>query len=83
MHDSTLPYHVNPMGTVVEGDIATILQLVRRCHEEARKHADRVLVEVALDDREGRPNELAHSLEHLREVSLGVPLERRVGVAGS
>ena len=40
-------------------DLAAILQIVRRCHEEARKHAERMLIELALDDREGRPNHLA------------------------
>jgi|GEM_PF-1561534 len=78
VHDSALPYSVNAMGTVVEGDLGVILQMVRRCHEEARKHTDRVLIELALDDREGRPNELAHSLDRLREVALDVPLERHV-----
>jgi uncharacterized protein YqgV (UPF0045/DUF77 family) len=78
VHDSALPYSVNAMGTVVEGDLGAILQIVRRCHEEARKHTDRVLIELALDDREGRPNELAHSLDRLREGALGVPLERHV-----
>ena len=65
------------MGTVVEGDLGAILQIVH-CHEEAREHADRVLIELAFDDREGRPKELAHSLDRLREVALGVPLERHV-----
>ncbi len=81
VHDSGLPYAVNAMGTVVEGDLGAILQVVRRCHEEGRKHSDRLLIEVALDDREERLNELAHSLDRLREVTLGIPLERHVEVA--
>ena len=75
--ESDLQYQVHAMGTTVEGDLAGILALVRRCHEEMRKHADRVLIELSLDDRAGAEGEMARSLQHLRGLS-GRPLERFV-----
>jgi len=75
--ESPLQYRVHAMGTTLEGDLDALLDLVRRCHEELRKHADRVLVELSVDDRAGAGGELVRSLEHVRALS-GTPLERLV-----
>jgi uncharacterized protein (TIGR00106 family) len=75
--ESPLQYQVHAMGTTVEGDLDAILGLVGRCHAEVRKHADRVLIELSIDDRAGVEGELVRSLEHLRQAS-GRSLERLV-----
>jgi uncharacterized protein (TIGR00106 family) len=75
--ESPLQYRVHAMGTTLEGDLDAILDLVRRCHEELRKHADRILIELSVDDRRGAEGELVRSLEHVRALS-GTPLERLV-----
>ncbi len=67
--ESPLQYELHAMGTTVEGDLEAILALVRRCHEELRKHAERVLIELSIDDRAGAEGELVRSMEHLRELS--------------
>jgi uncharacterized protein YqgV (UPF0045/DUF77 family) len=66
------------MGTTLEGELDAILALVRRCHEEVRKHADRVLLELSLDDRTSAEGELVRGLHHVRELRLEAPLERLV-----
>ena len=76
--ESSVQYQVHAMGTTVEGELGAILELVRRCHEEARKHADRVLIELSIDDRAAGEGELVRSVEHVRELSLSAPLERLV-----
>jgi uncharacterized protein (TIGR00106 family) len=73
--ESPLQYELHAMGTTVEGDLDAILDLVRHCHQELRKHAERVLIELSIDDRAGSEGELLRSLEHLREVS-GQALQR-------
>jgi uncharacterized protein (TIGR00106 family) len=64
--DSGMPYKVNPMGTVIEGDWDAVMKLIRKCHRTAMKHADRVLLSVVIDDRKGMPNRIdakVHSVE--------------------
>ena len=74
--DSRLQYMVHSMGTTLEGDLAEILATVQRCHEELRKHCERILIELSIDDRSGAEGELVRSIEHVREIGTGVPLER-------
>jgi uncharacterized protein (TIGR00106 family) len=78
LESSPLAYQVTAMGTLLEGGLDDILQVVRRCHEKLCDSSSRVLIELAIDDRKTPPGELAHSLRHLEEVSLGAQLERRV-----
>ena len=73
-----LQYQVNAMGTAVEGSLDEILDAFRRLHEIARKQSDRVLMELAIDDRAGSEGELVRSLEHVKRLELSTPLERLV-----
>ena len=74
--EGDLQYRVHAMGTTVEGELDQILDLVRRCHLEVRKHSDRALIELSIDDRAGAEGELVRSVERIRELEVGVPLER-------
>jgi uncharacterized protein (TIGR00106 family) len=76
--ESPLQYQVHAMGTTLEGDLEPILELVRRSHEEARKHADRVLIELSLDDRASAEGEIVRGLQHVRDLRVEAPLERLV-----
>jgi uncharacterized protein (TIGR00106 family) len=73
---SPLQYRMHAMGTTVEGELDPILDLVRHCHEEARKHSGRVLIELALDDRTTARGEIERGLEHVRDLRAETPLER-------
>ena len=74
--ESSLQYRVHAMGTTVEGDLEDILELLRRVHGEVRKHSDRALIELSIDDRAGVEGALVRSLEHVHQLGIGVPLER-------
>ncbi|UCE85646.1 MAG: thiamine-binding protein [Deltaproteobacteria bacterium] len=74
--DSRLQYQLHAMGTTLEGELNEILEVVRRSHEELRKHSNRILIELSIDDRSGKEGELVRSIEHVRELGTGVPLER-------
>lgn len=76
--ESPLQYQVHAMGTTLEGDLEAILALVRRSHQEARKHADRVLIELSLDDRSSAEGEIVRGLQHVRDLRVEAPLERLV-----
>lgn len=68
--ESGLPYKVNPMGTVVEGEWDEIVALIKKCHDEIMKKEDRVLITINIDDRKGRPNRIEEKV---------ASVERRLG----
>ncbi len=74
--ESDLQYRVHAMGTTLEGELDEILDALRRCHQEVRKHSDRALIELSIDDRAGAEGELVRSVEHVRQLEIGVPTER-------
>lgn len=52
IEESGLKYQLCPMGTVVEGSIDEILELVKLCHEAILKAgAKRVVISLRIDDR--------------------------------
>ena len=52
VHKSGLVYRVNPMGTVIEGDWCEVMDLIKKCHDEIRKEAKRVITSITIDDRD-------------------------------
>jgi len=53
---SGLKYKLCPMGTVVEGSVEEILNLVKACHEAIFKAgAERVVISLRIDDRIDKP----------------------------
>lgn len=67
---SGLPYKVNPMGTVIEGEWNEVMKLIRRCHSTVMKRGERAITTISIDDRKGKPNRIE---EKVRSV------ERRIG----
>ena len=76
--ETPLQYQVNAMGTAVEGSLDEVLDGFRRVHAAVRKQAERVLMELAIDDRATAEGELVRSLEHVRRLEISTPLERLV-----
>lgn len=55
LHASGLNYQLTPMGTIIEGDLDAILQVIRRMHESPfTAGAVRVSTLVKIDDRRDR-----------------------------
>jgi uncharacterized protein (TIGR00106 family) len=67
---SGLPYKVNPMGTVVEGEWDEIMRLIKKCHKAVMKTCERAITNISIDDRKGKPNRID---EKVRSI------ERRIG----
>ena len=74
--DSPIQYRVHAMGTTLEGGIDEILGVVRRCHEASRARAERVLLELSIDDRATGAGEIERSVEQVRDLGPDGPLER-------
>lgn len=73
--ESGLPYKVNPMGTVVEGEWDELFRLVKKCHETLSKKEERVLTTITVDDRKGKPNRLEEKVKSV-EKRLGKQLKK-------
>jgi uncharacterized protein (TIGR00106 family) len=55
---SGLDYELHSMGTIVEGELDQVLDLMRRCIEQVATHSDRVTCAAKLDFRKGQSGRL-------------------------
>ncbi len=55
---SGLDYRLHAMGTVVEGDVGPLLDLLKKCVEAVAADCDRVSVSAKLDYRKGHSGAL-------------------------
>jgi len=64
---SGLSYRLNPMGTVIEGELDRILEAVRKMHESAlAAGAARVLTNIKIDDRTDKKLTIDGKIEAVR-----------------
>lgn len=73
--ESGLPYKVNPMGTVVEGEWDELMKLVKKCHMTVMKSGERALTTISIDDRKGKPNRLEQKVKSI-EKRIGKSLKK-------
>jgi len=67
--ESGVSYRANPMGTVLEGSWNDVMGIVKKCHDEVMKDAERAVTTIKIDDRKGADaridNKLASVEKHL------------------
>ena len=73
---SGLPYRLNAMGTVVEGEIDELMGLVRQCFERMIQDCDRVSCTMKFDWRRGASGRLTKKVASVekrlgRKLSVG------------
>jgi uncharacterized protein (TIGR00106 family) len=73
--ESGLPYKLNPMGTVVEGEWDELFRLVKKCHKAVMKNEERAITSIAVDDRKGKPNRIEEKVRSV-EKRLGKSLKK-------
>jgi uncharacterized protein (TIGR00106 family) len=73
--NSGLNYSINPMGTVVEGDMDEIIELIKRCHLKMREDSKRVITTIKIDDREGVKGAIKNKVKSIEKV-LGKELKK-------
>ncbi|MDI6890480.1 MAG: MTH1187 family thiamine-binding protein [Thermodesulfovibrionales bacterium] len=72
---SGLPYKVNPMGTVIEGEWDEVMKLIKKCHRAVMKTGERALTIITIDDRKGKPNRIEEKVKSI-ERRLGKTLKK-------
>jgi len=50
---SGVPYRLNPMGTVLEGEWDEVFGVVKKCYERMRKDCRRITIGIRVDYRKG------------------------------
>ena len=59
---SELDYQLTSMGTIIEGEWDEVIFLVKKCYEEVKNLADRVVVNILIDDRAGMSGRLKNNV---------------------
>ena len=72
---SGLPYKVNPMGTVIEGEWDEVMRLIKKCHRAIMKKGERALTTIVIDDRKGKPKRIEEKVKSI-ERRLGKTLKK-------
>ena len=72
---SGLDYEGHAMGTIVEGEVTSVLQLMQSCIEKMAEHSDRVSCVAKLDFRRGTTGRLKAKVDSV-EKKLGRKISR-------
>ena len=64
---SGLDYELHAMGTIVEGELDQVLDLMRRCIEKVATHSDRVTCAAKLDFRRGHSGRIRSKVESVEQ----------------
>jgi len=72
---SGLPYKLNPMGTVIEGEWDETMKLIRKCHKAVMKTSERTVTIISIDDRKGKTNRIEAKVKSV-EKRLGKSLKK-------
>jgi uncharacterized protein (TIGR00106 family) len=67
VEESGLDYELHAMGTIVEGELPEVLDLMRRCIERVAEHSDRVTCAAKLDFRRGHSGRIRSKVESVEE----------------
>ena len=72
---SGLPYCLNPMGTVIEGDWDEVMAVVRQCHQALEQDCTRIATTIKIDYRKGATPRMATKMDAV-EAKTGRQLEK-------
>ncbi len=65
---SGLPYKLNPMGTVVEGEWDEVFNLIGRCFNRMKDDCGRISVNIKVDYRKGKKNRLEGKINKVEQL---------------
>ena len=65
---SGLPYKLNPMGTVVEGEWDEVFSLVGECFNRMKEDCNRISINIKVDYRKGKKNRLEGKVKKVEKL---------------
>ena len=67
-HGEGLKYELTAMGTIIEGDLDSILTMIRRLHEVPFKQgAQRVSTSIKIDDRRDKTGSITQKIKSVQD----------------
>jgi uncharacterized protein (TIGR00106 family) len=72
---SGIPYKINPMGTVLEGNWNELFKIIKKCHMNMLKNEERIITNISIDDRKGKQYRLEQKVKSI-EKRLGKKLKK-------
>ncbi|MEM7807188.1 MAG: MTH1187 family thiamine-binding protein [Planctomycetota bacterium] len=64
---SGLDHELGPLGTVIEGEVDEVFELIRQCHEELEADSDRIMCVIKTDFRRGRVGGIESKVRSVRD----------------
>ncbi len=64
---SGIDYKLTAMGTIVEGDWAEVMAVIKKCHDLVKRMTPRVITTITIDDRKGAKKRLEGKVESVRK----------------
>lgn len=65
---SGVPYRLNPMGTVLEGEWDEVMGVVKACYAQMRTRSQRIGITMKIDAREGATGRLDGKIQRLEGI---------------
>ncbi len=65
---SGLPYRLNPMGTVIEGEWDECMEVVRQCYRRMAQDCKRISCSIKIDYRKGRTGRLESKIAKVQQI---------------
>ncbi len=64
---SGIPYKLNPMGTVLEGEWDEVMRVVTTCYEGMKQDCNRISCSIKIDYRKNRDKGLVGKIDSIEE----------------
>ncbi|HPD61292.1 MAG TPA: MTH1187 family thiamine-binding protein [Thermodesulfobacteriota bacterium] len=64
---SGLPYRVNPMGTVIEGEWDKVMEVIKKCHVALENDCRRIYTSIKIDYRKGGGTRMEAKIESIEQ----------------
>jgi uncharacterized protein (TIGR00106 family) len=64
---SGLLYQLNPMATIIEGEYAEVMNVIKLCHDRILELSDRVSISIDIDDRKGHSDAMTTKVRSVQE----------------